>query len=163
MGSWGQTKTQKPHSGQNTYLMVGDGDGLPEDDPFHDFTTRGCGQRPCVSIIAAQGWRQEVSEDKGIQEGLFLWREKGKKKHNGELFHAAHTQLTQLTCWRHLTSLLFVHMQRSCSIWWCESLQHGNISQDASVPRTWAPCASSSHTGRTINRSRQHTLHPSNL
>jgi hypothetical protein len=52
--------------------MVRDGDGPPEDDPLHDFATWWSGQGAGVPVVAAQGCRQEVPEDKRIQEGLLL-------------------------------------------------------------------------------------------
>jgi hypothetical protein len=67
-----KTSKQRYAVGHNTYLMVRDGDGPPEDDPLHDFATWWSGQGAGVPVVAAQGCRQEVPEDKRIQEGLLL-------------------------------------------------------------------------------------------
>ena len=79
--------------GLNIYLMVRDGDRLPEDYPLHNFTTWWGGQRTCIPVIAAQGCRQEVPEDERIQKGLLLClEEEGKERHNGKSYYAADTQ-----------------------------------------------------------------------
>lgn len=101
--------------------MVRDGDRLPEDDPLHNFATWWCGQRTCVSVIAAQGCRQEVPEDERIQKGLFLCLEKERKeRHNDKSYYAADVESKPPACWCHITSLMFVYILRSTSIWWWE-------------------------------------------
>lgn len=79
--------------GLSIYLVVRDGDGLPEDDPLHDFATRWGGQGTRVAVIAAQGGRQEVPQNERIQKGLLLCvGEEAKEKHTVKSQHAAGTQ-----------------------------------------------------------------------
>jgi hypothetical protein len=88
--------------------MVRDGDGPPEDDPLHDFATWWSGQGAGVPVVAAQGCRQEVPEDKRIQEGLLLCLE---KEHNGNLHDAANAITTPgLLVLHH--SLVFVYAEQ---------------------------------------------------
>lgn len=120
--------------GLNIYLMVRDGDRLPEDDPLHNFATRRGGQRTRVPVIAPQGRRQEIPEDKRIQKGLLLCvEEEGKERHNDDKsYYAVDIQLKPPACWCHITSLLFVYILRSTSIWWWEDhSKQSSVSQGA--------------------------------
>lgn len=111
--------------------MVRDGDRLPEDYPLHNFATWWGGQRTCVPVIAAQGWRQEIPEDERIQKGLLLCLgEEGKQKHSDKSYHPADTQSKSQACWCHITSLMFVYILRSTSIWqWESHRKHSSVSQ----------------------------------
>lgn len=55
-----------------TYLMVRNGNGLPENDPLHNLTAGRGGQGTCVAVVTPQRRWQQVPQHKGIQEGLFL-------------------------------------------------------------------------------------------
>lgn len=128
--------------------MIGDGNGPPEDNPLHYFTTGWRSQGACVPVITPQGCGQEVSENERIQEGLLLClgREVRRSSENVSIMPQTHSSNPSPQPRPFL---------RCTGIWWQEGLRkQGSKSQmcggEGKVPQS-ARCSSPSLLPRSQN------------